>query len=420
MPDSEMPDSEMLSDRQERAAWVAWSQVKGMGPVSLRRVHDAFGSMAVAWAAPEAELGQVEGIGKKTLGAIATARTINPQKTLAAYEQKNPQFWTPADPDYPALLKEIPDPPPILHYRGDPSLIPLDGTFPLIAVVGTRHPSDYGTRWTRRIVDTLARRGLGIVSGLAEGIDTEAHQTTLAANGKTLAVVGTGLNVVYPSKNKPLYRTLVGDRQTNQPALGLALSEYPAGTRPNASHFPQRNRIVAALCRATLVMEGGYKSGALITARAAAEYGRDVYVLPGSLDNPQAMGCLRLIDCGAQVILSIDDLLEKLSRTPELDKLPLDLSASKVATQKSTSKAEPKSSNLPISQPASAPILESEPVQISEHLRPIYDAIATEPTLYDHIVEKSQIPPQKISAGLIELELLGAIVQLPGMMYKKV
>ncbi|MGD1850925.1 MAG: DNA-processing protein DprA [Cyanophyceae cyanobacterium] len=269
-------DSGISSDRQERAAWVAWSQVKGMGPVNLRRVQETFGTMTAAWDAPATELGQVEGVGKKILGAIATARAQDPQKLLANHEQQNPQFWTPADPGYPALLHEIPDPPPILYYRGDPSLIPLDGSLPLISVVGTRDPSDYGTRWTRRIVEALAQRGLGIVSGLAEGIDAEAHQATLAVQGKTMAVVGTGLNVVYPRKNGKQYRTLVGDRKTNQPALGLAFSDYPAGTRPNAAHFPQRNRIVAALCRATLVMEGGYKSGALITARAAAEYGRDV------------------------------------------------------------------------------------------------------------------------------------------------
>ncbi|MEM1425172.1 MAG: DNA-processing protein DprA, partial [Cyanobacteria bacterium P01_H01_bin.130] len=235
------------AERAERAAWVAWSQIKGMGPISLRRVWDALGSMADAWSAPLSEIGRVEGIGAKVLGAIAAARDqySQPLQILAKHEKENPQFWTPADPGYPALLKEIPDPPSILYYRGDPSLIPLDGSLPLLAVVGTRDPSDYGIRWTRRLVDVLARRGYGIVSGLAEGIDMQAHTATLAVPGKAVAVVGTGLNLVYPRKNRDLYRTLVGDRQTNQPAVGLALSEYPAGTRPHRSHFPQRNRIVA-------------------------------------------------------------------------------------------------------------------------------------------------------------------------------
>ena len=404
-----------MGDRQERAAWVAWAQIKGMGPVSLKRVWTQFGSMATAWSAPLSDVGQVEGIGPKTLQAIASARSVHPQQILANHEHKNPHFWTPADPNYPRLLQEIADPPALLYYRGDPALIALDGTLPLIAVVGTRDPSDYGKRWTQRIVEPLVRRGLGIVSGLAEGIDTIAHQTTLKAKGKTAAVVGTGLNVVYPRKNRELYRTLVGDRQTNQPAMGLALSEYPAGTKPNKIHFPQRNRIIAALCRATLVMEGGYKSGALITARVAADYGRDVYVLPGSLDNPKAMGCLRLIDCGAHVILSVDDLLAKLSRTPELDSPTLDLSATKISP--------PNNAPQPASPPDSPPPVAPPPTPhppVAEHLQPVFDAISTEPTLFDHIVEDSQLPPQKINACLIELELLGMVTQLPGMMYQRV
>ena len=412
-PDNYRADG--LGDRQERAAWVAWSQIKGLGPVSLKRVWTKFGSMAVAWSAPLSEVGQVEGIGPKTLQAIANARSNHPQQILASHEQKNPQFWTPADPNYPRLLHEIADPPAILYYRGDPSLIALDGTLPLIAVVGTRDPSDYGKRWTQRIVEPLVRRGLGIVSGLAEGIDAIAHQTTLTAKGKTVAVVGTGLNVVYPRKNRDLYRTLVGDRQTNQPALGLALSEYPAGTKPNKIHFPQRNRIIAALCRATLVMEGGYKSGALITARVAADYGRDVYVLPGNLDNPKAMGCLRLIDCGAHVILSVDDLLAKLSRTPELDSPALDLSATKISTPAYALPPAPSPASPP---PAAPPPIPPPPV--AEHLQPVFDAISTEPTLFDRIVEDSQLPPQKINACLIELELLGVVTQLPGMRYQRV
>ena len=407
-------------DRRERAAWVAWAQVRGVGPVSLRRIWNRFNSMAIAWHAPLTEVGQVEGIGPKTLEAIATARSQDPLQILSQHEQKNPQFWTPADPAYPRLLHEIADPPAVLYYRGDPTLVPLDGTLPLVAVVGTRDPSDYGKRWTQRIVEPLIRRGIGIVSGLAEGIDTVAHTTALSAKGKTLAVVGTGLNVVYPRKNRDLYRTLVGDRQTHQPASGLALSEYPAGTKPNKIHFPQRNRIIAALCRATLVMEGGYKSGALITARVAADYGRDVYVLPGSLDNPKAMGCLRLIDCGAQVILSVDDLLAKLARTPELDCAAPDLaSASAPAPGSSTPvpASTPALSLPPLPAVPPPPALPPQPV--AEHLQPVFDAISMEPTLFDHIVQASQLPPQKINACLIELELLGAIAQLPGMMYRR-
>ncbi|RMF69188.1 MAG: DNA-protecting protein DprA, partial [Cyanobacteria bacterium J069] len=280
----------------ERAYWLAWSQIAGVGPTLLLRIYRHFGTLAAAWAASAAALEAVDGIGDMTARTIAAERlALDPAALWATHQQDNPDVWTPADADYPRLLLEIPGPPPLLYYRGQVALAENRGEVGLVAIVGTRHPSSYGERWTYRLVEALVQAGFTIVSGLAEGIDAIAHQACLDAGGRTIAVLGTGVNRVYPPSNRALAQQI--DRQ------GLILSEYPRGTGPDRTHFPSRNRIIAGLCRATLVIEAGSKSGALITARVANDYGREVYALPGSLDNPQSRGCLEIIAGGAQIIL---------------------------------------------------------------------------------------------------------------------
>jgi DNA processing protein len=167
------------------------------------------------------------------------------------------------------LLIEIATPPPLLYFRGEVELAENLGETPLVAIVGTRQPSEYGIRWTRQISTALAKNGFTVVSGLAEGIDTETHTAALKAGGRTIAVLGTGVDVIYPAKNQQLYKQIL--------SAGLVLSEYPAKTPPDRTQFPRRNRIIAGLSRAVLVMEAPLKSGALITANYANEFGRDVY-----------------------------------------------------------------------------------------------------------------------------------------------
>lgn len=371
---------------EERAYWLAWSQVDRVGPVLLKRLQQHFGTLADAWKASAAQLQQVEGFGYHMAGAVTAARSqINPEQFLEQHSVKNPYFWTPADADYPRLLLEIPSPPPVLYYRGLVQPQENLGLRPMVGIVGTREPSEYGKRWTRKISVALAKHGFTVVSGMAAGIDTEAHLGCLAVGGRTIGVFGTGVDVIYPPRNQPLYEQI--HKQ------GLVLSEYPAGTKPNRIHFPQRNRIIAGLCRAVLVMEAPTKSGALITADFANDFCRDVYVLPGSLDNPQSVGCLGLLSRGAHVILSEGHLLEMLGAIPELDsavQLPL----------------------FAQEQPTPVPQLEPE-------LAKVWQVLASEPTPFDLIVQQADMAAGPVSSALLQLELLGLVSQLPGMRYRR-
>jgi DNA processing protein len=371
---------------EERAYWLAWSQVDRVGPVLLRRLQQHFGTLADAWNANAAQLQRVEGFGNQIVTAVTAARSqINPEQFLEQHSVKNPCFWTPADADYPRLLLEIPSPPPVLYYRGQVQRQENQGITPIVGIVGTRDPTEYGKRWTRKISAALAKRGFTVVSGMAAGIDTEAHSGCLEAGGRTLAVLGTGVDMIYPPRNRNLYEQIQQQ--------GLVMSEYPAGVQPNRVHFPQRNRIVAGLSRAVLVMEAPTKSGALITADFANEFCRDVYALPGSLDNYKSLGCLGLLNKGAHVILSEGHLMEMLGIIPEIDsavQLPL----------------------FAQEQPTPVPQLEPELAQV-------WQAVASEPTPFDEIVQQVGLAAGSVSSALLQLELLGLVSQLPGMRYRR-
>jgi len=371
---------------EERAYWLAWSQVDRVGPVLLRRLQQHFGDLADAWKASAAQLEQVEGFGYQIVKAVTAARSqLNPEQFLEQHSVKNPCFWTPADADYPRLLLEIPTPPPVLYYRGLVQPQENHGIKPMVSIVGTREPTDYGKRWTQKISVALAKHGFTVVSGMAAGIDTEAHSGCLAVGGRTIAVLGTGVDLIYPPRNRNLYEQIQQQ--------GLVVSEYPAGTQPNRVHFPQRNRIIAGLCRAVLVMEAPSKSGALITAYQANEFCRDVYVLPGRLDDQQSIGCLGLLHRGAHVILNEGHLLEMLGAIPELDsavQLPL----------------------FAPEQPTPVPQLEPELVKVLQ-------ALASEPTSFDLIVQQVGLAAGSVSSALLQLELMGLVSQLPGMQYRR-
>lgn len=369
---------------EEQAFWVAWSQIDGVGSISIERLHKHFGTLAAAWSATKEQLLQVEGLGWKTVEAIVNQKSRQePEKLFRQHQEQNPNFWTPNQKDiYPRLLLETASPPPVLYYRGQVVISENQGIVPLIGMVGTRHPSEYGKRWTRNISTALAKSGFTVVSGMAEGIDTEAHLGTLEAGGRTIAVLGTGVDVVYPARNKELYHQIL--RQ------GLVVSEYPAKTPPDRPHFPQRNRIIAGMSRATIVIEAPSKSGALITARFANDFCRDVYVLPGSLDNERSHGGLGLISNGATVILGIEHLLEMLGAMPQLD------------------------SSLPSHQQ-----LESLPVNLAPELKQVWEVISDELMPMDAIVQKTSMSVGEVSSALLQLELMGLVSQLPGMRYQK-
>jgi DNA processing protein len=365
---------------EDRPYWLAWSSIAGIGPVLLKRVYRHFGSLKTAWTAPANSIAAIEGFGPKLLEKVREERSrIDPEKLLQEHLVKNPDFWTPADPDYPRLLLEIPSPPPVLYYRGTVEPLENQGQIPTIAIVGTRSPTEHGQRWTKRIATALARQGFTIVSGMAEGVDGIAHRSCLQAGGRTIAVLGTGVDMVYP----PRHASLHGEIQQR----GLLLSEYPAGTSPNKSHFPARNRIIAGLCRATLVIEAPEKSGSLITARYANEFGGDIYALPNSPDVFAARGCLQLIRQGAEIIVSEEELLEMLGAIPDIDSAPPEASES-------------------------IPYIESR-------LASIYRLLTEEPLSFDSIVRDAGIPSPDVAAILLELELMGLVSQLPGTRYRR-
>jgi DNA processing protein len=372
---------------EERALWLAWSQVTGVGAILQKRIHQRFGELSVAWAASASALAEVEGVGLQTAEAMVAERSqVDPKQLLRQHEQDNPCFWTPIDADYPRLLLEIPDPPPVLYYRGEVQPQENQGLMPTVAIVGTRDPSDYGRRWTRRISTALAREGFTVISGLAQGVDTEAHHSCLRAGGRTIAVLGTGVDIVYPWTNRGLAKDIIEQ--------GLLLSEYPAGTQPDRVNFPRRNRIIAGLSRAVLVLEAPHKSGALITARLANDYCRDVYALPGSLDSPRSKGCLDLLNHGAHVILGEGHLLEMLGAMPRLHLVHS-------SSQKQL------------------PLLNLEPVDLEPELEQVFQAITLEPVAFDLIVQEVGLATGAVLSALSQLEILGLVAQLPGMRYQR-
>lgn len=376
---------------------MAWSQIPGIGPISLQKLQQHFGNLQQAWEASPEELKQVAGLKQKAIAEFVKKRSqIHPQELLQQHQKNNPHFWTPADPEYPRLLLEIPDPPPVLYYRGQPNLEENQGLKPMVAMVGTREPSEYGKRWTYRLSKFLTQNGFTIVSGMAKGIDTQAHQGCLAANGRTYAVFGCGIDFIYPWENRQLYWEILQQ--------GLVISEHPAQTKPHRLHFPKRNRIVAGLCRAVMVMEAPPQSGALITARQAGEFGRDLYVLPGRIDDRNAQGCLRLIKNGADVIENEDDLLEMLSGIPGLQ------------VPQQPSFPSPEATTTP--SPAVAANAKPTP-NLTPELQSVFDAISTEATSFDLIVQKAKRSPAEVSSALLQLEMLGLISQLPGMRYQR-
>lgn len=351
----------------------------------LRRLQQQFGTLAAAWEATDRELAQVGGLGDRKIEAIVQGRKqLDLDRFLEKHQQKNPHFWTPADAEYPRTLLQIPNPPAVLYYQGNAEFWKDWETVPHIAIVGTRNATEYGKRWTRRLSRVLTQRGFTIVSGMAAGIDREAHLACLEAGGKTIAVFGTGVDVVYPASNRQLYEQIL-DR-------GLILSEYPAGTSPHRTHFPQRNRIVAGLSRAVVVTEAPKGSGALITADLARDFDREIEVLPGSLDNANAIGSLQLLNQGAKVILGEEHLLELLSAFPSGETVSLAGSSPVPA----------------VPQPALEPELDR-----------VFQVISSDPISFDAIVYKVGMDAGSLSGSLIQLELLGLISQLPGMFYQR-
>ena len=285
------------------AYWIGFNKVRGIGPARLRALLDTFGGIEAAWTAPVDALRDI-GLDRRSIQNLVEVRgNLDLAAELSRVQKAGISVLTWDDPRYPARLKAINDPPPVLYIRGE--LRPEDDYG--VAVVGTRSISNYGREAARTLAGDLAKAGVTVISGLARGIDAVAHRAALEAGGRSIAVLGSGVDVIYPWENKQLAMDLI--------QRGALISEYPLGTQPEASNFPPRNRIVSGLSRGVVVVEAGEVSGALITARFAADQGRDVFAVPGSIFARNSTGVNRLIRDGAIPVMSINDILEALNLT---------------------------------------------------------------------------------------------------------
>lgn len=351
-------------------AWLRLALAPGVGNASLLRLLTAFGS-------PEAVLSSGRSaLAKHLTAAQCEALLGEPDAdalaaSLAWLEQPGNFLVTLADPDYPASLLEIADPPAVLFGKGRRALLGA----PALGVVGSRNATPQGLRDAEAFARTLSDAGLTIVSGLALGIDAAAHQGGLAGAGSSIAVIGTGLDRIYPAKNKALAHRLVEN--------GLILSEFPLGTPPLPHHFPRRNRLISGLARGVLVVEAAPDSGSLITARVAVEQGREVFAIPGSIHSPLSRGCHALIKQGAKLVESAADILDELSW-----------------------------------QTALAP---SDPANTqSSPPDPILDALDGAPTTLDTLAQRTGLTLDALSAKLLTLELEGRVASLPGGRYQRI
>ncbi len=281
--------------------WVSFTRIPGFGKVRLGILKNKFGSLEHAWTASKNELLQT-GLDEKIISTFLSLRDkVFPDKELEQLDKYNIEAITVESPQYPCMLREIPDCPAVLFVRG--KLISCSEHS--IAVVGTRRATAYGKQVTEELVRNLALNKITIISGLAKGIDTTAHKAALEANGRTIAIFACGLDIVYPYENAKLAREIM--------EKGALISEHPLGVKPKAEYFPQRNRILSGLSRGVLIVESGETGGALITANFALEQDREVFAVPGSVYSPLSKGPNKLIQQGAKLVIDYIDILEELN-----------------------------------------------------------------------------------------------------------
>ncbi len=353
---------------QDLPYWIALTRVSGIGPRRFELLLQAFGSARAVWEAPSAELVEA-GLDRRTSDALLALRPrIDPDGEIQHLRALGAEAIARQDPRYPRLLAEIYDPPPVLYVRGelDPPEVPL------LAIVGTRGATSYGKMAAERLAAGIAQAGVTVVSGLAYGIDAAAHRGALAAGGRTIAVLGSGLDRVYPSQHARLAEQIA--RQ------GAVITEFPLGTKPDARNFPQRNRVVAGIAFGTLVVEAGERSGASITAAFAAEQGRDVMAVPGSIYSPASQGTNRLIRDGAIPITGVEDILLELDR-------------------------------------GIRPMAAERIVPADEMERTLLDILGHEPLHIDEIARAASLPMSAVSSGLAIMELKGLARHTGGMNY---
>ncbi len=357
-----------LSD--PRQYWVGFNLVKGIGAARLRLLLDYFGSVEAAWQAP-AEALQATGLSTRLVDNFLLVRSgVSLDRVWERIQMLGIDVLTWDDERYPKRLMEIDQPTPVLYVRG--KLSPDDDWS--VAIVGTRRITAYGRQVAEQIASVMARNGVTVISGLARGIDSVAHKSALEAGGRTLAVLGNGVDLVYPPEHRRLAESIM--------AQGALISDYAPGTPPDGVNFPPRNRIISGLSQAVVIVEAGDRSGALITANYAADQGRDVFAVPGNINAPQSKGTNRLIQQGAAPLLDPQEILDALNLTQVVEHR------------------------------AARAVL---PVDATEAR--LLNLIGQEPLHIDDICHRSDLPIDTVSATLTMLELKGMVRQVGGMNY---
>jgi DNA processing protein len=352
------------------AGWIALSLVPGVGSLAIRRLLAQFGDPETILAAPEAQLAAI--VPPRVARAIVQdGQDAMLHATLSWLDAPGNQILPLSDSAYPQLLKETPAPPPVLYVKGRQELL----NAPALAIVGSRNATPQGARNAERFAQSLSDSGFTIVSGLALGIDTAAHMGGLQGGASSVAVAGTGIDLIYPGRNRDLATRLMRE--------GALVSELALGTPPLAGNFPRRNRIISGLCLGCLVVEAAAQSGSLITARLALEQGREVFAIPGSIHSPLSKGCHALIKEGAKLVETVDDVLSELRWPPQHKSAP----------------------------PAGRNDLATEP---------LLALLGEDPCPLDALCARSGLSAGEIAVALLRLELDGRVAALPGGRYQRV
>jgi DNA processing protein len=357
-----------------KEAFIALNMVPRLGPVNVRRLLQTFGSPERVLNASRGELNAIDGLSQDIVDSIASwESSVDLQREMHRVTEFGASVLTLDDHEYPAQLREIHDPPTALYVWG--KLDPRDRH--AIGVVGSRRTSHYGLECAKKLSYQIAHSGLTVVSGLARGIDTAAHQGALAAKGRTVAVLGAGLNRLYPAENQALAEKIA--------TSGALVTEFPMDTTPDRQTFPMRNRIISGWGFGLLVVEAGYNSGALISASQAAEQGRNLYAIPGPIDRPTSHGTNRLIQQGAKLVMSVEDILE----------------------------------DVRVLFPTPPALIQSKPPDLEGDLLRVYEAITSQETPIDEIIRRSRLGAGVATAALLQLEMLHLVKQLPGKYFVK-
>ena len=360
------------------AAWLALKNVSGVGNHLYKRLLDQFQTPENVFDAKKSELMTVAGVSERVAGAIKGFRfSDHIKKEIALAKKQQCRIITCSDPEYPPLLYHIPDPPPYIYVKGC-----LKDTDKSVAIVGSRNASSYGVSMAKRLSRDLSLRGLRIVSGMARGIDTAAHIGAISANGQTIAVLGSGLGVIYPPENRRLYDEISEN--------GAVISEFPIEEGPNAYNFPARNRIISGMTLGTLVVEATQRSGSLITARLAGEQGREVFAVPGNINSAKSTGAHNLLKQGAKLVACAEDVIEEFYQFQN--------KANKEDT---------------LSEKQSETVTRLSP-DLTGDESVIYKVLEPYPIHIDALSQQTGMHVGKLSIILLNLELKGLVSQSPG------